>query len=256
MLPLLLTIGALYVFALGAGRMSAAVGIPRVTGYLAIGLANVLAAEWPGTGKTVQTVILASVVVFEMVGPLLTRAALVNAGEITVLNLLGQHSPVGYGEGLRRVFDEFPKALGLSPIPGRKLPEDIRVAHIMRRNVEVLSHKAPFDEVVKTLGNSRFDGVPVVNERDELVGVVKYADVADTLFDPGLRHLVVAAEIATDGYLRLNPEDKLKTAMLALKSHPRATFLLVVAQDNPIKLVGIVSHTDLLAAVSFGKWPA
>ena len=39
MLPLLLTIGTLYVFALGAGRLSAAVGIPRVTGYLVLGLA-------------------------------------------------------------------------------------------------------------------------------------------------------------------------------------------------------------------------
>lgn len=183
-----------------------------------------------------------------MVGPLFTRTALVNAGEITVLNLLGQRSPVGYGEGMRRVFDELPRALGLSPIAGQKMPGDIRVAHIMRRNVGVLSHKAPFDEVVKRLGHSRFGAVPVVNERDELVGVVKYADVADTLFDPGLRHLVVAAEIATDDYLRTTPEDTLKTAMLALKSHPQATFLLVVARDDPVKLMGIVSHNDLLTA--------
>jgi len=200
-----------------------------------------------GTGKTVQTVILASVVVFEMVGPLLTRAALVNAGEVTILHLLEQRSPVGYGEGLRRVLGEFLRTLVLSPILGRRLPEDIRVAHIMRRNVEVLPHKEPFDEVVKTLGNSRYDGIPVVNEHDELVGVVKYADVADTLFEPALRHLVVAAEIATDAYLWVTPENTLKTAMLALRRHPRATFLLVATQDAPSKLVGIVSHNDLLS---------
>jgi Kef-type K+ transport system membrane component KefB/CBS domain-containing protein len=215
---------------------------------LAIGMANALAAEWPGAGKALQTVILALVVVFEMVGPLLTRTALVNAGEVTVLNLLGQRSPVGYGEGLRRVLGEFRRALGLSPIGRRMLPAEIRVVHIMRRNVETLSHRAPFDEVVKTLGNSRYGGLPVVNDRDELVGVVKYTDVADTLFDPGLRHLVVAAEIATDAYLRLTPEDTLTSAMRALKNHPQATFLLVVAQDDPSRLVGIVSHSDLLAA--------
>jgi Kef-type K+ transport system membrane component KefB/CBS domain-containing protein len=215
---------------------------------LAIGLAKVLADEWPGPGEALQTVILASVVVFEMVGPLLTRTALVNAGEITVLNLLGQRSPVGYGEGLRRVLGKFLQALGFSPIRWRKLPADIRVAHIMRRNPETLSHKAPFDEVVKSLGNSRYGGLPVVNDHHELVGIVKYADVADALFDPILRHLVVAAEIATDAFLRVTPEDTLKTAMLALKNHPQTTFLLVVAQDDPSKLVGIVSHNDLLAA--------
>jgi Kef-type K+ transport system membrane component KefB len=215
---------------------------------LAIGLANVLATEWPGPGQNLQTVILAAVVVFEMVGPLLTRSSLVNAGEVTVLNLLGKRSPVGYGEGLRRVLREILRAVGLAPILRGKLPADIRVAHIMRRNLEVLSHTAPFDEVVKALGNCRYDGMPVVNDRDELVGVVKYAEVADTFFEPGLRHLVVAAEIATDVYLRLTPEDTLASAMLALKEHPQATFLLVVAPDKPSSLVGIVSHSDLLAA--------
>ena len=215
---------------------------------LAIGLANILATEWPGPGEALQTVILASVVVFELVGPLFTRSALVNAGEVTVLNLLEHRSPVSLGESLRLVVNQFQKALGISPWGGETLPEDLQVTHVMRRNVEVLSHRAPFDEVVKTLGHSRYDGMPVVNDHDELVGVVKYADVADTLFDPILCHLVVAAEIATDDFLRLTPDDTLKTAMLLLKDNPRTTYLLVVAQENPRNLVGIVSHNDLLAA--------
>jgi len=212
------------------------------------GLANILAAEWPGPGEALQTVILASVVVFELVGPLFTHSALVNAGEVTVLNLLEHRSPVSLGEGLRLVVNQFQKALGISPWVGEKLPEDLQVTHVMRRNVAVLSHRAPFDEVVKTLGHPRYDGMPVVNDHDELVGVVKYADVADTLFDPIFCHLVVAAEIATDDFLRLTPDDTLKTAMPLLKNNPRATYLLVVAQKNPRKLVGIVSHNDLLAA--------
>jgi Kef-type K+ transport system membrane component KefB len=39
MLPMLLSIGVLYLLAMGAGRLNSAVGIPRVTGYLAVGLA-------------------------------------------------------------------------------------------------------------------------------------------------------------------------------------------------------------------------
>lgn len=215
---------------------------------LAIGLANILAEEWPGPGKALQTVILASVVVFEMVGPLLTRTALVNAGEVPLLNLLTQRSPVGLSEGLRQVLGHFQKAIGISPAMGRKQPADIRVGHIMRRNMEVLRHKAPFDEVLKALGHSRYDRLPVVNDLDELVGVIKYADIAGTLFDPGLRNLVVADELASGDFLRLTPEDTLKTAMVALREHPQETHLLVVAKDNPRKLVGIVSHNDLLAA--------
>jgi len=38
MLPILFTVGLLYLLAVVAGRLSAAVGIPRVTGYLVVGL--------------------------------------------------------------------------------------------------------------------------------------------------------------------------------------------------------------------------
>jgi CBS domain-containing protein len=118
----------------------------------------------------------------------------------------------------------------------------------MRRNVEVLPHTAHFDEVVRALGHSRYDRMPVVNDRGELLGVIKYADIADTLFDPALRDLVVAAEIATDAFLSLTPEDTVETAIRALKDHPQETNLLVVTKTNPRKLVGIVNHNDLLAA--------
>jgi len=45
MLPVLLSLGILYLLALGAGRISAALGIPRVTGYLAVGLPGVRVDE-------------------------------------------------------------------------------------------------------------------------------------------------------------------------------------------------------------------
>ena len=214
---------------------------------LAIGLANVLAEQWPGPGQVLQTVILASVVVFELVGPLLTRTALVNAGEVTVLNLLGHRSPVSFAGGLRLVFNQFRKALGISPLAAGELPEDLQVAHIMRRHVPILSHRAPFNEVVRALSHSRYDRMPVVNDRNELVGVIKYADITGTVFDPWLQDLVVAAEMASDAFLSLTPEDTVKTAVRALADHPQETHLLVVDKANPRRLVGIVSHNDLLA---------
>jgi Kef-type K+ transport system membrane component KefB len=120
---------------------------------LAIGLAETLAREWPDHGEAIQTVILASVVVFEGLGPFFTRTALVNAGEVTVLHLIAQRSRVGYGEGLVLVLNQFKKTLGILPASGRRTgQEGILVGHIMRRNVEVISSRAPFDEVLKVIG--------------------------------------------------------------------------------------------------------
>ncbi len=215
---------------------------------LAIGLANTLAREWPGPGDALQTVILASVVVFEVVGPLLTRIALINAGEVPVLNLLSQRSPVGYSEGVHQVFLHVKNALGISGTAAVKNPSSILIGHIMRRNVEVLSNKALFNEVLKALAHSRYDSLPVVNDQNELVGVIKYADIAKALYDPILRNLVVADEITTEKYLKLTPEDTLERAMTALKDHPNDTYLFVVDKDNFKKLVGVVRHNDLLSA--------
>ena len=58
------------------------------------------------------------------------------------------------------------------------------------------------------LGIPRVTGyLAVVNRRNELVGVIKYADIADTLFEPGLRHIVVAGDITTPVTLKLTPDD-------------------------------------------------
>ena len=214
---------------------------------LAIGLAEELSRDWPATGATIQTIILASVVVFEVAGPLLTRTALVNAGEVALFNLLVQRSPVGIGEGFQRMVAQFKSALGISPAAAAQCLSEIRVGHIMRRNVDVISNRASFDEVLKALGHSRYDRLPVVNDREELVGVINYADIASTLFDPVLRDLVVADDIATDSHLRLNPEDTLETAMQALKTYPNDVYLLVVERDNPKKLIGVVRHNDVLS---------
>lgn len=214
---------------------------------LAIGLAGTLARSWPGPGQSIQTVVLAAVVVFEVAGPFLTRWSLVNAGEVTVFNLMALRSPVGFTEGLGQAVHQVKDAFGVALSGAANHRAGIRVSHIMRRNVEVIFNDTPFDEVLKALGNSRYDQLPVVNRQNELLGVIKYADIAGTLFEPGLRHIVVAGDITTRVPLKLTPDDTIETAMEALKKHPSNTWLVVVDKDDPKKLLGMVRHNDVLS---------
>lgn len=79
---------------------------------LAIGLAEILVREYPVSGKRLQTVVLAAVVIFEISGPLLIRTALVRAGEVPLFNLFSRPSPLGFGESLRRVLNHLKKSPG------------------------------------------------------------------------------------------------------------------------------------------------
>ncbi|MBR1584245.1 MAG: cation:proton antiporter [Clostridia bacterium] len=49
---------------------------------VAIGMANLVASRFPTLGAQVNTIVLAGVLVFELVGPIITKAALTKAGEI------------------------------------------------------------------------------------------------------------------------------------------------------------------------------
>jgi Kef-type K+ transport system membrane component KefB/CBS domain-containing protein len=215
---------------------------------LAIGLSSTLAQSWPGgPGRDIQTVILAAVVVFEVAGPLLTRLALVNSGEVTLLNLMAMRSPVGFKEGLDRAAHQVKDALGTAISGAQKSSAGIRVSHIMRQNVESIANDTPFPDVLKALEHSRYDQLPVVDRQQELVGVIKYADIADTLYEPGLGAIVVAGDITSKITLKLRPEDTIETAMEELKHHPNDTYLVVVDKDNPRRLVGMVRQNDVLS---------
>jgi len=214
---------------------------------LAIGLASSLSRSWGEQGAKVQAVVLASVVVFEGIGPLLTRIALVRAGEVTVLSLLSQRSPVSVAEGVHQVINHFRGSLGLSGRRALKDPSEIFVEHVMRRNVETIHADVKFDGVLKAFGHTRYDRLPVVDDEGRFQGVIKYADVSEVLFDPSLRNLIVAGDLASDQHPELTPRDNLQKAMDELKAHPDASYLLVVDEDNADKLVGVVRHNDVLS---------
>lgn len=214
---------------------------------LAIGLSEALATGWGDPGARVKTAVLASVVVFEGIGPLLTRHSLVQCGEVTVLSLLFQRSKVGYAEGLHELIEHFRNALGIPRFRLFSKPSDILVAHVMRRNVEVVKYDVPFDCILRTFGHSRYDRLPVVDTDGHFVGIIKYSDVSEILFDPSLRNLVLAGDIATEENLLLTPNDTVEKAMRELRSHPEQTYLLVVDEHDSKKLVGVVRHNDVLS---------
>lgn len=215
---------------------------------LAIGLASTLAKKYPSEGHHIQTVILASVVIFEGIGPLLTRNSLVRSGEVTVLSLLTQKSPIGYSEGLHEVINNFASMLGIHPGHKFEKPSDILVEHIMRRNVECILNTTSFDVVLKTLGHSRYDRLPVIDTNKELQGVIQYSDISEILFEPSLRNLILAGDIATQDPFLLKPTDTLEKAMAELRIHPDHTYLLVVDANKPKELIGVVRQNDILSA--------
>lgn len=215
---------------------------------VAIGLAGQLAQNWPVGGKLLETIVLGSVVVFELIGPLAVRHGLVRSGEVPILALLQKRAPVSALEGMHNVVHHFRSSLGV-PV-GHRLedPGDILVKHIMRQNVETVQHSTPYYALLKHIAHSRYDRFPVVDDHDRFIGVIDYTEIRNLLFEPALVPLVVAGDLTATAEYCLTPDQPLREALKILQMHRNISYFPVVDSEDPQKLVGILNQNDVLAA--------
>ena len=215
---------------------------------MAIGLAASLAQTWPTGGKMLETVVLGSVVIFELIGPLAVRQGLVRAGEVPILSLLQKRAPVGTIEGLHSVVHHFRQSLGLPAGHNLRDPGDILVRHIMRQNVETVKAGMPFNELLKFIAHSRYDRFPVVDDQGHFRGMIDYTEIRNLLFEPTLAPLVVAGDLVTSVHKSLTPNQSLRVALKTLQLHRNISYFPVVDEEDPSILRGILSQNDVFAA--------
>ena len=215
---------------------------------MAIGLAATLSTQWPEGGQLVETIILGSVVIFELIGPLAVRCGLVKSGEVPLLSLLRKRAPQSGMEGLHSVANHFRSNLGLPA--GHKLenPGDILVRHVMRHNVETIHHGTPFQELLNIIAHSRYDRFPVVDDEQNFVGIINYTEIRNLLFDQSLSGLLVARDLVSLPHHSIPPDIPLREALKTLQKKRNISYFPVIDPEEPKKLLGILSQNDVLAA--------
>ncbi len=215
---------------------------------VAIGLAGSLVQAWPQGGRLIETIVLGSVVIFELIGPLAVRHGLVRAGEVPILSLLQKRAPQGTLEGLHSVAQHFRSSLGLPAGHQLRDPGDILVRHIMRRNVETVRNATPFNELLRFIAHSRYDRFPVVDGEGNFLGMINYTEIRNLLFEPALVPLVVAGDLLAAKPHAIAPDAPLREALKTLQQHRDLSYFPVVDPEEPQRLLGILSQNDLLAA--------
>ncbi len=118
----------------------------------------------------------------------------------------------------------------------------------MRKNIETIHDAAPFQEVLRLIAHSPYDRFPVVNGQDQFIGVIDYSDIRDMLFDPMLMRVVVAGDLAKAAPLRVRPTQTLGDVLTLFRAHQNISYLPVVDEQEPDRLLGMVSQNDVLAA--------
>jgi len=89
-------------------------------------------------------------------------------------------------------------------------------------------------------------GYPVMNSLNELIGVITFEDVSRIPKEK--RDEIFVGEIANKNLIVVHPRDSILEAFEKMNLH-NVGRILVVNPENPKKLVGIITRTDILKAL-------
>ncbi len=209
----------------------------------AIALAAIAVERDPALGHPIQTIVLGTVVVFEIVGPLLIRAAAIHGGEVPLAHAV-VHTSFDLPDQLRRIGNGILIGLGRNPWKDRP-QEELTANELMRKNIRPIRHNVTFDEVVQVIEHSHDNLFPVVGDEEKLVGVIRYRDLSSALFDPALGNLVRAADLTTAAWYTFYPE----TPIVEIQDRFNLTkddCIPVVESKESGRFLGIVRRRDLM----------
>lgn len=233
---------------------------------VAIGLADFLVDSW-GTVEAggyvasagalrLKTVIVGSVVLFELAGPLVLKRVVVRSGEVKAITLLRRHRlPTVAGASTTRLaWDALLRSVGLGrPIPG-SAAGPLQVRHIMRSNIKFLRASSSLDEVLHFVETSRYNDFPVADDDGRLVGMIHFSELRKIIYDPILRRLVTAMDLV-DPDTPAVPVDSSLDQLLEEFHRTDTGLLPVVKAGGSRKIVGLVEQRDLLRALHRTEQP-
>jgi len=211
---------------------------------LAIGLSAWASRENPEIGGPLLAMILATTVVFEVAGPILTKLSLVRGGEVKIVKILSTASVGHLKADLLLLHDRVMEALGRAPFCRTGQEEGpILVKHLMRYHIDTIPQDATLDKVIKIMQNSRYTMLPVIGKNNQWIGMLSLRSIRDLSFDRDLTRLIIARDVA-ESVETLNPDDPLTHALRQSEIH-QLTYLPVVEKGDQKRFLGVIHRRDI-----------
>jgi len=246
----------LYVIARGAGQYfgaykgalrggaekweAQAIGMGILTqAGLAIGFALIIGTKGPA-GIKAMNLILSSTIVFEIGGIILLKRGLLSAGEIKLSRIVEMESKPILDFHFEEIFSEFLKQIGIKRKP-RKIGE-LKVRDLTIRNFNVIKPDMKIKEIISIFEKSKCHTLPVIDEKENLVGVINLRDLEEFVMDRTMEHLIVAEDLVRLNSPCLSPEMSLLDAYRVIKEQEVDS--LPVCEENHV--IGMLMRKDIL----------
>ena len=123
----------------------------------------------------------------------------------------------------------------------------IPVKNVMYHTVEMIPETFLLKDLAEKLPQSRSNNFVVVDENEDITGVLTFLDYYDNLFNGKLDNQMMVKDIMTKDVVTVSIEDNLSMAMEKITAGDYS-ILPVVSADDPLKLAGILTRRDILEA--------
>lgn len=125
--------------------------------------------------------------------------------------------------------------------------KSMRVKEVMNPNVETITEALPLEQMSEVISKSKFNSFPVLDAKNQLIGILSFNDYNEAIFDEHLKDLVVAKDLATTDLVTVSLDDNLYTALEKISLKDFAV-LPVVSEADPLRLEGVISRRDIIGA--------
>ena len=209
----------------------------------AIALASVTAQRDPRLGEIIQPLILGTVVVFEIVGPLLIRLSILRAGEVPLARAVHHTSSTPLDE-IMKLVTRILVAFGKDP-RHRREPTELKVSDLVRKNVSGVDQSASFRDVISLIEHSHDNTYAVTNDENALVGIIRYDELSRVMFDQSVADLVRADDLCSPALWKLFLGDSAETAVKYFRISNHDCIPVLSGEDQP-RYVGVLRRRDLM----------
>jgi CIC family chloride channel protein len=125
-----------------------------------------------------------------------------------------------------------------------ELLESISVEEVMQTKVDTLPEGKALDQAAKQLTQTRHHGLPVVNRRGRLIGIITIGDIQQARLEGGGAGRTVG-EVCTRDMLVTYPDENIGQALRRMSVRDIGR-LPVVSRDDEQKLLGLLRRSDVI----------
>lgn len=124
--------------------------------------------------------------------------------------------------------------------------QDLKVKDVMKKDPIVIREDMRFTDILHFIPKTKHNSFPVVKEDNKLVGVLRFEEIREFVFEEGLEDIVVAREICDTETEIVVPENSLADAIEKI-GFKNIELLPVVDSKENLKLLGIITRRDIIS---------